>query len=564
MRARLEQYLNAKPATSVEEQTYQKIMRDILDTLSPHNTEREKLPKALAQLQIASGFPMDDRLCESLANTVYRAYLARVAQDRRKSAITNLEDQRRQLDWNYDMWKKNLETDERERKLSDDPKSKSKTNAVSMATEEAGHVSRYVTRIAETEVERAEAKATIKAEELLIKIEFQALVAQFFMQRRFEHVIIAARLYTEYFHDGDGRLELDDKAKMKVAVVQTIGFEPTISTLDSLAVEAIADVNQSIESFYYLIESGKLDGALRQLEQAFILGQFLPSVKSVPREPRDAILEYAQNSFKLVNAIEVKDYDMAEDLVTKLTTMASDFDNSKPSSAISTAKLSSDMRIRSAKNAALAGNDEAYAEHIQAAAEIWPKNPRLKEQFDLISDAADVQLQAKLEFDRLLGTQSYRQIFNDKARFIAATVDDKDRQEKLEQVLNSVQEIETVIKQADMLAKAGNRFAAWEVVEKTFKRYPDDVPLSAKRSDLATNVAPFVKALKTAEELEESKQYGSSLGWYLNARRIYPQSEYAKDGIGRLVDQILPEEATSLDKTSTSANTNEEVARTGE
>ena len=38
--------------------------------------------------------------------------------------------------------------------------------------------------------------------------------------------------------------------------------------------------------------------------------------------------------------------------------------------------------------------------------------------------AGSFQQQAKIEFDRLLGTQSYRQIFTDRARFIAATVDD--------------------------------------------------------------------------------------------------------------------------------------------
>ena len=101
------------------------------------------------------------------------------------------------------------------------------------------------------------------------------------------------------------------------------------------------------------------------------------------------------------------------------------------------------------------------------------------------------------------------------------------------------------MKQADTLKKAGNNHAAWEIVEKTFKQFPDDVALSAKRSDLSTDVAPFVKALKTAENLEKRKQYGSSLAWFLSARQIYPQSEYASDGIQRLSDEILPEELGS-------------------
>jgi hypothetical protein len=58
-------------------------------------------------------------------------------------------------------------------------------------------------------------------------------------------------------------------------------------------------------------------------------------------------------------------------------------------------------------------------------------------------------------------------------------------------------------------------------------------------------VAPFVKALKNAENLENRKQFGSSLTWFLSARRIYPQSEFAGEGIIRVIDRILPEDGGS-------------------
>jgi len=153
--------------------------------------------------------------------------------------------------------------------------------------------------------------------------------------------------------------------------------------------------------------------------------------------------------------------------------------------------------------------------------------------------------QAKLEFDRLISTQSYRQIFNDKGRFIFATVDDKERQEKLNQILGNIQQIEISLQQADALAKGGNAFGAWEIVEKMFKRFPDDQPLGTRRSDLATDVAEFVGALKKAENLEERNQAGSSLAWYLKSRKMYPNSVFAQEGIGRLVNKILPDESAA-------------------
>lgn len=538
-RARFEKYLNAPAATSEEDRAYRETMRSILDTLSPHNRDADKFPKAVALLQYAAQFPQDARLCESLANAVYRVYLARKSANQLSRLNRELDRQRRQLDWNFDQWKR-APAGGRERKLSDDPSERE--NEAAEDPTNAGHIQRYVQRIAEVEAERVANRTKMEVSEIEAKIEFQALVVQFFLQRRFEHVVMGTRFYTEFFQDGAGRLDFEEGSEVEKSFSETIGFNPTMTTLDAFANEAIRDVRQSVESFGFLLERGEVDSAVRQLQQAFITGEYLPSVQRVPREKKTAVQDYVRNSFQLVSAIEVKDYALAEELVGEMKAQASDFDYSKPTAAIETARLQSNMRIRTARNAALKGDEKAYEENIEAAARIWPTNPVLKEQFELIADSADVQQQAKIEFDRLLGTQSYRQIFANKARFIAATVDDPERQEALEQIVGNIQEIETVMKQAETLKKAGNAHAAWEIVERTFQKFPDDVPLSAKRSDLSTDVAPFVKTLKNAENLENRKQYGSSLTWFLSARQIYPQSEFASEGIDRVVNQILPEE----------------------
>jgi hypothetical protein len=537
-RARFEKYLNAEEASSEADLAYRKSIRDVLDTLSPHNRDATKFPKAVAMLQFTAQFPQDARLCESLANAVYRVYLAQRSQAELQTLNTQLDDQRRRLDWNFDTWTKPSNV-RKERKLSDAPEPAEPAVA---NPSNAGHIQRYIQRIAEVEAERVANKAKGQLSEIEAKLEFQALVVQFFLQRRFEHVVMATRFYTEFFKDGAGKLEFEEGSEVEQSFSKTIGFNPTITTLDAFANEAIRDVGQSVESFGFLLDQGEVDGAMRQLQQAFVTGEHLPPVQGVPRERKRMVLSYAQNSFQLVNAIEVKDYTLAEKLVTDMKTQAGDFDYSKPTAAIETAKLSSNMRIRTAKNAALQGDNEAYESNILAAAQIWPTNPMLQEQFNLIADSADVQQQAKLEFDRLLSTQSYRQIFTDKARYMAATAEDPERLKALEQIVGNIQEIETVMKQADTLAKAGSNYAAWEIVEKTFQRFPDDVTLSAKRSDLATDVAPFVKALKNAENQENRKQFGSGLAWFLSARQLYPQSEFAEEGIKRLIDNILPEE----------------------
>ncbi len=538
-RSRFEKYLNSAESSSELDEAYRAAVQDILNTLSPHNRNKTKFPEAVAKLQHAAQFPQDAKLCDSLANAVYRVYLAKASAGQLASLNKELDRQRRQLDWNFDQWKDAPKSGQA-RKLKDDPNKGKGSKAADPIN--AGHIQRYVQRIAETEAERVANKAKMALSDVEAKLEFQALIVQYFLQRRFEHVIMGARFYTEFFQDGAGRLEFEEGSEVEQSFAKTIGFNPTVTTLDAFANEAIRDVDQAVESFSFLLERGEIDGATRQLQQAFVMGEYLPTVQSVEREKKREVLGYAQNSFQLVNSIEVKDYGLADELVTEMREQASDFDHSKPTAAINAAKLSSNMRIRSAKNAALKGDEDSYEKNITAAAQIWPSNPALTEQFNLIADSADVQQQAKLEFDRLLGTQSYRQIFTNQPRFMAALSDDPERLEALKEIAYNIQEIETTLKQSESLVKAGNSHAAWEIVEKAFQKFPDDVPLSARRSDLSTEVADFVRALKRAENLEERSQRGSSLAWFLSARQIYPQSEYASDGIRRLVDKILPED----------------------
>ncbi len=532
--ARFEKYLNAPPSESEEDQAYRAVIREVLDALSPHS--KPNLPKAVALLEGASKFEQDARLCESLANAVYRVWLAKKSVGDLKRINKELEKQRKQLDWKFEQWN---EPPAMERGKGGKGKSKGKdpTNVSN-----AGQVQRFVQRITEVEANRVKNMAKMELSQLQAKLEFQALILQFFMQRRFEHVIMAARIYTEFFQDGNGKLDFEKGSDIEKSFSDSLGFSPTVTTLDSFANEAIRDVNEGVQAFEFLIEKGNLDGASKRLSESFMTGEYMPKVRTLEMEKKQKVAEYSRMSFQLLSALQVRNFTLAEDLVKKMREDAQDFDYSKPLQVIEVAKITSNMRIRTAKNAALKGENDVYEENIKAAAEIWPTNPVLKEQFNLIADQGDVMQQAKLEFDRLISTQSYRQIFNDKGRFIAATVDDADRQEKLTQILTNIQEIEISLKQADALSKGGNSYGAWEIVERVFKRFPDDQPLGTTRSDLATDVAEFVGALKKAENLEERNQAGSSLAWYLKSRKIYPNSIFAQEGIGRLVDKILPDE----------------------
>jgi len=197
------------------------------------------------------------------------------------------------------------------------------------------------------------------------------------------------------------------------------------------------------------------------------------------------------------------------------------------------------MHLAKAKAAATSGDRATLEAELRAATEIWPRNPALAEVSSAIFNQTDLQQQALNDFDRLYAQKNYRQIYDDKLRFIAATTLYPDRQNQLRKVLDQIQIAETALLRAAELGKRGDPAGAWESVERGFLDFPDDPKLNQARAEFTTQAADFVRAVRTAQELERKQQHGSSLAWYLQAQQTYPNSEIAQEGIARLAQLIL-------------------------
>ncbi len=107
--------------------------------------------------------------------------------------------------------------------------------------------------------------------------------------------------------------------------------------------------------------------------------------------------------------------------------------------------------------------------------------------------------------------------------------------------MEQMQQVEESIIRSTEIEKHGDYAGAWEGVEKAVTAYPDDPKLNQLRAQLTTEAADFVRSIRTAEDLEKKDELGSSLAWYLKSQQIYPASEFAQEGIARVVKQILPD-----------------------
>ncbi len=315
----------------------------------------------------------------------------------------------------------------------------------------------------------------------------------------------------------------------------------SLSQIDSLANEAIRDINEGVEAYKFLLEQGELQSATERLAETFALGEYMPSVRLLPREDKRRALEFSQKTNELLAALEVNDLTRAEKLVNEIQVIAEDFDTSKPLAKIETAKTISSMHLAKARNAAVSGDKSAMEAELRSAAEIWPRNPALSEVGTTIFNQSDVQQQAMNDFDRLLSQGNHRQIYNDKLRFIAASALYPEKQQQLTEVLQKMATVEGAILKAKEIAGRGDPAGAWESVEAAQKEFPSDTELNQLRATLTTQAADFVQTLNKAQTLEKQDQPGPSLAWYLQARKKYPASTFARDGIDRMSAKVLPD-----------------------
>ena len=530
--ARFEKYLNAPAEVDAEDKAYRDVLARILKLLAPETITAAAIDEAFQLLPSASAYRQDARLCDSLADAVYSAWSAQRNQRRLESANRAMEAELQRLEWN-------AQIAGRPQNLGrpSDPGAAAEWNRA-QTQERDLKMKPYVRRQTEITALILQNRAKHELSEVQAKVEFQALLLQLFVQRRFQHVLIGTRFYRYAFGDGDTKLKLGGDAKKFFA--DSIGMPPTVGVLDSLANEAIRDVREGIQAFEFLLEKDEVESASKRLAETFILGEFLPEIRTLAREKKREALAFSQRVNRLISAIEVKDYALAEKLVAELAETAKDFDSSKALAAIETARTVSNMHIAKARNAAVSGDRTTLETELKAATEMWPRNPTLTEFTQTIFSQTDLQQQALTDLDRLMSQKNYRQVFEDRLRFIAAVALHPERKEKLAEVLEMMTKIETAMIRADEIAKRGDFAGAWESAELAFQDFPDDTKLNQLRATLTTKAATFVESLSNARELEGREEYGSSLAWYLRAQRVYPPSQFAKEGVQRLVEKILP------------------------
>jgi hypothetical protein len=538
MRSRFETYLTTPEANGAEDQAYRDLIAQMMQFLAPTNKPGPEPMKAFALLPEAGTYKIDGGLCNSIANAIWDVWLAQKKQQNLGLANKAMLDRRKTLEWNTDLAMNTVPLSGPaaggSTKGGQQPQGNQNAQTTSAMT---GRTSGYIKGIAEIEARMKLNETAAGLSEITSKTAFQALIIQMFLQRRFEHAVIACRFYPNLFKDGESILQLDKDSDVQKMLASSFGVPPTISMIDGLSLEAIRSVDESLVSFENLVARRDVDSAGNRLLEAFGVGEYLPRVRRLPMSEKTKVLDFVRKKNKLLSFMEMRDYASAEQVVTDLRSLSDDFEYAKPLAAIQTARAVSSLHISKARMAMANKDTKTLEAEMKAATEIWPTNPDLAGFSGDLVKGSDMRAQALMEFDRLLSQRNYRQIFENQATFIASVADDLARKAQLEKVLKDMGRLELIIGGAKEIASSSPP-AAWEKVEKESKQYPDDPVLSKLRADLGVKASEFVTAIENGRQHEEKQQIGSALGWYLKAKRMHPPSDFARDGVKRLVDHI--------------------------
>lgn len=531
--ARFEKYLNSPPSTSEDDLTYDTLLTEISHRLigKGGGTDAQRVSEAWRMLYRASEFPMDAGLSEILADRIVSFW-----QTNKKVAALNLQTERLESDRQYRESKIRSIADQDRREFID--LTRGTTNQDAPPPPSMDHLSAPEQKRLEKIEAKIEENENFEATSRITqKLEYQSLIVQFFVQRRFQHALIANDFYRYMFNAEDNALEGADA--LKGQVFGDLDVKITTSTLDALAKEAISDVESSLETIDFLMEQGEIHNATKRLMEAFYLGEYLPPIKRYPLEKKREVAGYIRDLTSLASSLEVKSFDRAEKKLAEIESYAEDFDGGKADAFIQTSKQLSNLAIQRALSAAYEQDRVGIEDGLKEAVTYWPTNPEIQKFSEKLLEKTDIKDMAALDFDRFIRQDDYRAIFNDRFRFAAALALDKERNAEFLDIMKRMEVIESAMAQAKELSRIQNTFGAWEVLERVYRQYPEDQELNRLRGDFAVKASQFASVIASAEQARKKADYGKALFAYLEAQKLYPASFFVEEGIEEAVDAIL-------------------------
>jgi tetratricopeptide (TPR) repeat protein len=399
--------------------------------------------------------------------------------------------------------------------------------------------------------ELAETEAKIKALEAAgmmsvtqAKIQFQSQIISLFLQRRFQHALIASSFYRYIFKGSHQNLEVGKKELS--AFLPSTDLAMTVETIEFLSREAINDVNSGMAAVRSNYDDNRKVAAIERLQETFFLGEYLPSVTQFEPNRKESLLTLYRKIDEARKLADLRDYDAVLKLTEEIGTLTADFRTPEVTAAVGSAQRMSTLSLNAAQQAAAIGDYTKAQEFVEKAAQLWPLNPAIRSYTENMASQADLGTQAAIVFDEAFKRDDFRRIYERRAELAVAFLNDNVRGPQLKAVIDRMARVEIYLAQTEELLAQNNAFSAWEALASATSFAPNDVVLNQRMAQLAPRVADFVGRLDKAKRYEDEGRFAASLTQFLSAQDLHPASQLARIGITRVSESIMEQLASEV------------------
>lgn len=399
--------------------------------------------------------------------------------------------------------------------------------------------------------ELAETEAKIKALEAAglmsvtqAKIQFQSQIMSLFLQRRFQHALIASSFYRYIFKGSHQNLEVGKKELS--AFLPSTDLALTVETIEFLSREAINDVNSGMAAVRSNYDDNRKVAAIERLQETFFLGEYLPSVTQFEPARKEALLGLYRKVDEARKLADLRDFDAVLKLTDEIGSLTADFRSPEVTAAVRSAQRMSTLSLNAAQQAASTGDYAKAQEFVEKAAQLWPLNPAIKNYTENMASQADLGTQAAAVFDDAFKRDDFRRIYERRAELAVAFLNDNVRGPQLKAVIDRMARVEIYLAQTEELLAQNNAYSAWEALAAATTFAPNDVLLNQRMAQLAPRVAEFVGRLDQAKRYESEQRYAASLTQFLAAQDLHPASQIARVGLTRVGEEIMNQLASEV------------------
>lgn len=571
-RERFERYLST-PTPTDNSKEYNKIYNEISALIDAKNIGRKNQNKnlwdAMKRLyELAAFDEIDNGQSINIANVVYKALLARessndlklhtaalqLEKDRLRAKLDAKENTRRYKEKQLNAKVTNSQS---ETGNDNNRKSTSKTRGNAKAPKTGSYAPtmqqlNLAEDLAATQAAIGASKAQRSALETKAKIEFQSSIAQYTLERRYRHALLAQRFYNALFNANNRNQVVGKKEVTQYLPVSD--FTASIETVESMLSEAQRETNKYIRSSNAFYKNGKKYHAFRQLLNAFVFGEHQDPVIFYPDNRKQEFLELWLLTHDLAQESETRELDAIEKTLAEILKVAPDFPEAEVRGKLRAAKQASQMAVLRAKQtflmAAAQGTPEAMndamssiEESINVATQFWPQNPEIATMLNEILKQTNVLSRLAPEFDRLISGNKNREIFNRRVEFTAALMGDAERRQQLEKIITEIATLEAVLNQVRAQIDARNEYIAWDMLAKAEALAPNDTEVVMTKARLVPLVANYSLTLARAAQEEQADNYALALTHYLAAQKLNPASEICAQAITRCANALLAQKS---------------------